>query len=144
MNELFRKFLIRVSVLSFLVAGAGFLVFLRIWPEYYFHAFPLLLVFFLIVSAVVYYFLLKAKEDRPEKFPRFMMAVNGIKIFIYLIFLAVYLLLNKENVLPFLVSFLALYFIFTFFQTIELQRIMRKSSSDRENTGGQSNSVKPL
>ncbi|MEA3443638.1 MAG: hypothetical protein U9R19_02805 [Bacteroidota bacterium] len=116
MPKNFSKTLIGLVIVSVVVFAIGAYLAKSIFPTYYLPVFPYLLLFFFLVNAGAHYFRMKANEGKPSSFPRKLMAINGIKIFVYLIFIAIYLFLQKENARNFLLGFLMLYFVYFIFE----------------------------
>jgi L-asparagine transporter-like permease len=114
----FSRFVIGLMILVLVIVLAGSYLFQSLLSAYYLPVFPWLLGFFVVVSLVVHFFHLKAQEGDSKKFPRYSMAVNGIKIFLYLIVVVGYIFLRRESAVPFLFGFFALYLLFSVYETM--------------------------
>ncbi|OQY00288.1 MAG: hypothetical protein B6I20_09025 [Bacteroidetes bacterium 4572_117] len=115
-----KKYIIRLLVFSAIISTISYFLFQFALAQYYLPVFPYLISFFITVSVLVHYILLKASDFRIAKFSTFFMGSVSAKLFLYIFFLIIYLLIDKENAVPFLLTFLALYFLFTIFETISL------------------------
>ncbi len=115
-----KKYIIRLLVFSAIISTISYFLFQFTLAQYYLPVFPYLISFFITVSVLVHYILLKASDFRIAKFSTFFMGSVSAKLFLYIFFLIIYLLIDKENAVPFLLTFLALYFLFTIFETISL------------------------
>ena len=82
---------------------------------YYIPILPWLLLYVMVVNIAANFFKLRSAEKDPLTFPRHLMAINGIRIFAYLIFIVIYVFLKQETARDFLIAFMALYFIFFVF-----------------------------
>ena len=71
-------------------------------------------------------FLIKASENNPRKFTSKYLGAMGLKMFIYLLFLVVFLFLDTAHAVPFLVSFLATYAAFTTYEVISILKFLKK------------------
>jgi len=115
-----KKYIIRLLAFSVIISVLAFAIFQFVLGQYYLPIFPFLITFFVIVSISVHYILLKASNFRIAKFSTFFMGSITAKLFLYIIFLIIYVLVDKENAVPFLLTFFVLYFLFTIFETFSL------------------------
>ncbi len=124
MKKKVQNFIRNILFLNIIIIILFFLIFkfTRI-GDFYLSIFPILLLFFNIITIIFHYFQITGKE---KKFFQKFMLTSTIKLFIFLIFLIVYVFLNKENAVPFIVFYLILYFIFQFFEIISLLKAFKK------------------
>lgn len=115
-----KKYIIRLLVFSTILSAISFGLFTFILPQYYLGIFPYLIAFFVFISILVHSILLKASNFRIAKFSTFYMGSTSVKLFLYIIFLITYVLVDKVNAVPFLLTFFVLYFLFTIFETFSL------------------------
>ncbi len=118
MSRVYIKVLVFLAVLTVVLYASGTFLFKSVAESYYIAIFPYLLLFFFIVNAAVHFFKHKIFKIRAASFPRHLMAINGLKIFSYVLFIMVYLFLFRENAKPFLIGFLFLYFIYFSFELL--------------------------
>lgn len=76
------------------------------------------------ITLILHVYLLRAAAGDPKGFIRGFMAVNTIKIFIYLAFLVVFVMFNRQSAAPFIGHFAAYYFIFTASESVLLYRYL--------------------
>lgn len=76
------------------------------------------------ITLILHVYLLRAAERDPKAFVRGFMAVNTIKIFLYLGFLVVYVMTDRKGAASFIGHFAAYYFVFTAFETTLLYRYL--------------------
>ena len=115
-----KKYIIRLLVFSAILSALSFGLFSFVLQQYYLPVFPYLIAFFIIISILVHVILLKASNFRIAKFSTFYMGSTTAKLFLYIIFLIIYVLVDKENAVPFLLTFFVLYFLYTIFETFSL------------------------
>lgn len=115
-----KKYIIRLLIFSVILSAISYGLFEFVMEQYYLAVFPYLFVFFMVISILVHFILLKASNFRIAKFSTFFMGSISVKLFLYIIFLIIYILIDKANAVPFLLTFLVLYFIFTVFETFTL------------------------
>jgi L-asparagine transporter-like permease len=114
---MFKKYLIRllifVAIITLIASGLYFTVL----SKFYLPVFPYVLLFFAIISALTHYILIKSGKSRIAKFSTSFMGITSLKLFLYLIFIIVYLLIDKTNALVFVLTFFIIYLLFTIFET---------------------------
>ena len=90
-------------------------------PQTYFSpALPFLLLFFYAINIIVFNILIKASKKRANSFINQFMVSSFLKLLLYVIVLSLYVFLNKKDAIPFAISFLLLYILFTVFEVTSL------------------------
>lgn len=130
-----RKQLLRYS-LKLLIFTAVILVvalglYFTVLQEYYLQIYPLLLFYFVILTYIIHIVLLKASEMRPQKFVNKYLLLTTVKLLINIVIITVYLFLNREKAVPFLIVFLIHYLVYTFFEVAFFSEYLRKSSNKK-------------
>jgi hypothetical protein len=126
MPKRFSHFLLGLIILSLIIGAIAYWLFTSLLADYYLPVFPWMLGLFFVVSLVVHFFHLKAQEAEAKKFPRYSMAVNGLKIFLYMMVVIAYVFLQRDTAVPFLFGFFALYVVFSVYETV----LFYKSKAD--------------
>ena len=130
MKKRFTKFLFRETILAATIALIGYLLFSGIWKEQYRHFIPALLIVIYLITALVHLVLLKVGMGESQKFVRKYMLASGLKMITYLFFILIYLLLNSDDAIIFLISFLSFYLIFTVFEVFSILNVLKKNIGD--------------
>lgn len=122
MSPKFLRFLLRLAIFTLFLAIAGALLY-RVLPEGTMTVlfYPLLLLFFL-VNLGVHYILLRVTKLSPRKFVSYFMLTTFGKLMLYIILVFAYLLTRPADVMQFVISFLAMYILFTAFEVVSLLR----------------------
>jgi hypothetical protein len=81
-------------------------------------ALPFIIPFFAVIGFGIHAGLLRMKEIRFARFVNAFMIASFVKLFLYLIVVVGYVLLNRADTLPFILSFLVLYIIFSVFEVV--------------------------
>jgi hypothetical protein len=126
MLESQKRFITVLLILTLALLGIGYALFFLLIPEFYFPYFPVIPAFLLIVTVVVHIFLIRASENDPRKFTSKYLGAMGLKMFIYLAFLVVFLFIDTARAVPFLVSFLVTYVTFTTYEVISILNFLKK------------------
>lgn len=112
MNTNFNRFIIKILAVSVIVAILSFLLYEK-FPQWISINWTYLMLFFIIVNLILYKLSEKAKQKEMKKFSIFFMSATFLKLFLYLCIIILYFLLNKADIIPFLITFFAYYVIFT-------------------------------
>ena len=129
MQESLRKYIFNLFLLTLVLTAAGYGMFLFLIPASYFPLFPLIPFFLFTITLAVHIYLVRASGGDARKFTARYLGAMGVKIFIYIIFMAVFLILATEDAVAFLVSFLVAYAAFTLVEVIALLKIQKRSGS---------------
>ncbi len=112
----FKKFIIKEAILTVSLGLIALTLFQTVLKTYYHPVFWLNLFIIAILTGVLHFSVLKVSEEGYSRFSsRFMMS-SGVKMMAYLVFMLVYALFNTDHAKLFLITFLILYFIYTFFE----------------------------
>ncbi len=74
--------------------------------------------YFSIVSFSFHYGLVKSSVGKPQNFIRYYMAATTFKLLIHLGVILIYAMTHKTNAIPFIISFMVAYALFTAFEVI--------------------------
>jgi hypothetical protein len=128
-----KRFIFRTLFFSIIIMAVAFILFSTVLNKYYLPVFPFLILFFVLLTIGVHAILLKAGNQRPARFSTFYMGSITSKLFLYIFFIVIYVLVDKENAVNFLIVFFILYLCYTIFETFSLLR-------DFKTNGGSSKS----
>lgn len=117
-----KKFVLQLLVIATLLALISFLVFSRIPQEWTSPAWPFLLLFFVGSNLILYLLYLRAQAKKLSKFANFFMLATFLKLVVYLAIIVVYLLFNRSDVVPFVLTFFVYYIIFTAFEVVSVSK----------------------
>jgi len=127
-NISFQKFLQSISVFSISLLAISILLFTLVIPQYYLSIFPFLfLLFYIVNSGFSYLMEISAKRRNMVVIRSFLLGWT-IKFFVYVIFLIIYVLLNRAKAVNFLMQFTALYIAFSIFEISYLIRNFKNQS----------------
>ncbi len=125
-----KTFGIKLGILTIIVAFLGG-IFFYFQPQYYLNILPFLLFYVSLLTFGVYYAVLKGlNKSTIRSFNTYFTGANGIKLLLFILFLAIYLFLKSENALIFSINFLILYVIYTAFEVSQLVKLVKKMSKN--------------
>ncbi|MBT3646987.1 MAG: hypothetical protein HN542_01960 [Flavobacteriales bacterium] len=85
----------------------------------------LLLVYVVVVGVTALFDHLLRKQKDPKRFVNLYMGYSGGKLMLSLFILAAYAFINSGYILPFAISYLVVYFLFTAFEIFQLLRHLK-------------------
>lgn len=117
-----RKFSFRIIVFSVIIAGLS-LLFQWLFPQYATPALPFIVLFFFVITLLTLYIVLRNNDGQEGKrFVSAYMLSRTIKILSCLLFLFLYMFLNKEDAIKFAIAFMVIYFLFAIFEVVVLKK----------------------
>jgi len=120
-------FLKKALLLCLVVTGLSLLLFDTALKGYYLKIYPLQVAVVSLVTVISHLRLMTAVQQNARKFSTTFLSVMSIKLFIYLGFILVCLMIDRTNALNFVLTFLILYTIFTIFEVIEISNYLKKN-----------------
>jgi len=117
-----RKFSFRIIVFSVIIAGLS-LLFQWLWPQLATPALPFIVLFFFAMTLFTMYIVLRSEDGQNgRKFVSAYMISRTVKILSCLIFLTLYMFLNREDAIRFAIAFMVIYFLFAIFEIFLLKQ----------------------
>ena len=120
-----KSFLIKLTVITLGLALIGGLVFFLFLPEFYLPILPFVLLFFYVITISIHTYQLSLAKKDIGKFARSNMLITFFKLILYSVVTVVYIAVDKENAIPFVVCLMLFYLIFTFVEVSETSKIVR-------------------
>ena len=125
-----RKFSFRIIVFSVIVAGLAAL-FQWIWPQLATPALPYIVLFFFAITLLTMYIVLRDDSGRDgKKFVSSYMLSRTVKLLSCLLFLLLYMFLNREDSIKFAIAFMVIYFLYAIFEIVLLKKENEKTDTD--------------
>ncbi|MBO7490969.1 MAG: hypothetical protein J6T59_00855 [Bacteroidales bacterium] len=117
-----KKFSFRILIFSIVVAGLAAL-FQWLVPAYASPALPFIVLFFFVITLFTIFVVLRDDQGKDgQHFVSGYMLSRIIKLFSCLLFLFLYILINKQDAWKFAISFVIIYFLFSIFEVFLLKQ----------------------
>jgi hypothetical protein len=116
-------------IFSVILAIAGLILFFMLPAKFITPALFFLFPFIISVTLITSYILIRESGGRFIRFLNIYMIITIVKLFLYFAVLVVYIMLNKKDLLPFSITFMVLYLLYTIFEVIWLVRFSKRSRS---------------
>lgn len=120
-----KTYIFRLGLLSLLLLALTTILFYEIFNPWFNPIFPFIILYFFFFNLIQHSALVKKKEKSPMAFNISFMAWFGIKLFLNLTIIIVFVLLNRAEALSFILYFASCYIFFTLFEVASLVRSMR-------------------
>ena len=125
-----RKFSFRIIVFSVIVAGRAVL-FQWLWPQLATPALPFIVLFFFVITLLSMYIVLRDDTGRDgKKFVSSYMLSRTVKLLSCLLFLLLYMFLNREDSIKFAIAFMVIYFLYAIIEIVLLKKENEKTDAD--------------
>lgn len=121
-----RKLLINTLVFSILLEIIAVIMTVSMPGKIIMPALPFLVPFFFSISLLSNLWLLSVPAENPNKFIRIFMMATFLKFFLYIIVLVAYVMLQRDDAVRFMFSFLVLFVLFLVFDVIILLQTLPK------------------
>ncbi len=88
---------------------------------------PYIVIYFFIATVVTHRLLMKSNKQSPQNFIRVYLGTTAFRLFLNLIIIIAYMLINRAGAMSFTLSFLVFYFLYLIFEIISLQKDLKKN-----------------
>lgn len=141
-----KKFSFRVLVFSVIITALT-VIFQWLCPKYASPALPFIVLFFFLLTLFTLYIVLRTNRGKASRqFVSGYLLSRMIKVFSCLLFLILYILLNKKDAWRFAIAFLIIYFIYAIYEVIILKKEnddLSKTSSPKQTTSNLETDTNP-
>lgn len=129
MPSTFFPFVRRLIIFSLIIGILGWFGLLLLPEPWRSPSFPFIVLFLFSFSLLQHKFLLRPGSERLSKFANRYMLLVFSKLFLYLSIILIYaLLVNPGDAIPFMMSFLVVYILFTIFELREMLKSSQEAS----------------
>jgi len=125
MKKEFSRFSVKLLIFSMILAAVAYVADLLIPGKFLTPSLPWLLIFFFVFTGVVHLILLKASAKDGRKFFNYFMIATFLKFIVYISLIFGYLFINKEDIIPFVIAFFALYILYTAFEVVAIVKYQK-------------------
>lgn len=125
MEKSIKKYIQNLGIISLtllLISALMYLTFLKPWFNY---VFPFVILYFFLLSSFQHYKLIKTARENPLVFNTNYMAWFGLKLFLHLSFVIIYVLLDRSQALSFVLFFGFCYVVYTVYDVVSLSNTLR-------------------
>lgn len=124
-----QKFLRKVFLLCLVISGVSLILYQTLLKGHYLQIFPLQLAVVSLVTVISHLRLMTSVELNARRFSTTFLSVMSAKLFIYLFFILICLIIDRSHAINFVATFLLLYLLFTIFEVIEISNFFKKNQN---------------
>jgi hypothetical protein len=129
MKNNFLKFIKGLTIYTLIILGVGVFLFLTVFKSYFLIILPFVLLFYYVSTLVLHKFMLQISQKDISRFSFKFMMLSLIKMFIYIIFGVLYIVIDEENAVIFLVVYLILYVAYAVYEVRSVMNLINESKS---------------
>jgi hypothetical protein len=123
----FSKFLKGLSIFTLVILGVGAILFMTIFKKHFLNIFPFVLLFYYVSTLLLHRYMLKITRKDVSSFSFKFMMLSFLKMFIYIIFGVLYIVINEESAVVFLIVYLILYVAYAVFEVRSVMKLINAS-----------------
>ncbi|MBN1926825.1 MAG: hypothetical protein JW798_13420 [Prolixibacteraceae bacterium] len=130
MEKSFSKFIKGLTVYTLVILFVGALCFLTFLRQYFLIILPFVLLFYYASTLILHHFMLLISKKDISKFSFKFMMLSLIKMFVYIIFGVLYIIIDEENAVIFLIVYLILYVAYAVYEVKSVMNLINDSKSN--------------
>jgi len=127
MENSFLKFIKGLTYYTLIILGVGAILFLTVFKSYFLIILPFVLLFYYISTLILHKFMLKISQKDISRFSFKFMMLSLIKMFVYIIFGVLYIVIDEENAVIFLIVYLILYVAYAVYEVRSVMNLINES-----------------
>jgi hypothetical protein len=129
MKNNFFKFIKGLTIYTLIILSVGVFLFLTVFKNYFLLILPFVLLFYYVSTLILHKFMLQISQKDISRFSFKFMMLSLIKMFIYIIFGVLYIVIDEENAVIFLVVYLILYVAYAVYEVRSVMNLINESKS---------------
>lgn len=129
MQQSLKIFLKRITVFTVIVAALLYAASTQLETKWVSSSWPFVVLFFFSFTIIMHRYLLKSTEGNPKKFVFSFLMITTVKILLYLGVILVYVLLNMDDAVAFIMVFFVNYFLYTGFELATVMKLINQPKS---------------
>ncbi len=124
------RFFHSLILFSAIVSLLGFILFSTLLNDYFQPVYYLVLIYFILLTVAGRLVLLKNDFPKTGDFNNRYFIVRWAKVLLHLLFITIYLLIQRDNILAFILTFMTGYVLFSFYDIYTLSFYLKKSNQN--------------
>lgn len=128
MKTQFQQFVLKTVIIVLVVSALTAILRESILENWITSNWYYIIIFFGLFNIVLYKLFDNSRKKDMSKFTNFFMITTFLKLLLYLLIILLYIILNKQDAVPFTLTFFAYYLIFTTFEVISISQQTKNNS----------------
>lgn len=121
-----RQFIIKMLIFTTLIIAIAAILFSTLLKTWYIASYPYQIILIATITTIGHLLVIKASSQNSRKFATAFLTSVTLKLMIYLTFILVYLLIDHTQAIPFVLTFIIAYILFTVFEVIQVLNFIKK------------------
>lgn len=126
-NKELKYFIKKFAMFCLVVTGLSLLLFDSVLKNHYLDLFPLQLALIATVTLLSHIRLMRTYDQNIRRFSTTFLSTMSLKLLVYMVFIIICLVIDRNRAVTFVVTFLVLYVSFTIFEVIEISDFLKKN-----------------
>lgn len=127
MNKDVQFFLKKFILFCLVLISMSLLLFDTVLKDMYLKIYPLQFAVVAVVTFLSHLRLMKSFDQNIRKFSTTFLSTMSVKLFVYMVFIIICLLIDRSHAVIFVLTFLVLYLCFTTFEVIQISDFLKKN-----------------
>ena len=128
MSNAARQFIVKILIFTAIIYVIATALFYTVFKTWYFTAYSLQLLLIATFTTIGHLWIVRASGQNTRKFTTAYMASVMLKLFGYLVFILIYLLIDNSQTIAFTLTFITFYTLFTLFEVTQVLAFIKKLS----------------
>ncbi len=129
MDNNFKKFFKGLTVYTLIILSVGVLLFLTVFRIKFLTIFPFVLLFYYLSTLLLHNYMLRITRNDVAKFSFKFMMLSFLKMFIYIVFGVIYIIIDEKNAVNFLIIYLLLYVAYAVYEVRSVMKLINNTKS---------------
>jgi hypothetical protein len=122
------RFFNSLILFSAVLCLVGYILFSTLLSDYFLPVYYFMVFYFTVLTFAGRLVVMKSNQDKPAGFNTRYFLVRWAKVILHLLFIIVYLLNDRDNILPFVLTFMTGYILYSVFDIYTLGFYLKKSN----------------
>jgi len=131
MKSEYLKFLQHLLIYSAILGAVAIVLYLFLPKHFITPALPFLFFFFTGITLISYYILIRSLKSKLSRFVNTFLISTIVKLIIYIGIMIIYVLLNRSDAIPFMITFFILYLLYTVFEVVKMINLTRSQTQEK-------------
>lgn len=131
MKSGYLKFLQHLLIYSAILGAIAIIFYLFLPKHFITPVLPFLFFFFTAITLISYYILLRSLKSKLSRFVNTFLLSTIFKLFLYIGIMILYVLLNRSDAVPFMITFFILYLFYTIFEVVKMIPLTRSQTQEK-------------
>jgi len=131
MKSAYLKFLEHLLIYSAILGAVAIILYVFLPKHFITPVLPFLFFFFAAITLISNYILLRSLKSKLSRFINTFLIMTIVKLILYVGIMIIYVLLNRSDAVPFMITFFILYLFYTIFEVVKMISLTRSQTQEK-------------